>query len=220
MKRNNYSQLRRKVIVDPKFQSALTIRAVAFLLFMLVGMSVGLFLPLVNQIRGTDANPGDTRDPAVVILYMHEHFWPIALSFLILAVLGVVVISHRIAGPLVRVKRNLRSVGKGILPRPMKTRDKDYLQEEVEVLNDMVRNLGRRFDELKNAGSDLDESIASLEEQATLSADPELQDTLATVSAQANELNVLLAQFRWEGDPAPEHIRNQQPHRGLVATES
>ena len=222
MKQPNYSRLRRKVIVDPEFQRALTVRAVAFLLFMLVGMSVGLFLPLVNEIGKANADTGEPDDPAVVMLYMHEHFWPLALSFLILAILGVVVISHRIAAPLVRVKRDMHAVGEGVFPRPLKTRDKDYLQTEVEVLNEMVASLAQRVDDMKRVSGELQQAIAVLQESAEGSSDQESRDALAITSARAIELDSLVNQFRREGDPVPDgHIPTaQESPRTKVLAES
>ena len=111
--------LRRQYIVDPPFQYNLIGRAIAFVLFTFLLMCVGLFLPLITKCDDANGDSSAEYDTATAFLYVHENFWPIALICLVVAIIGVVRISQRIAGPLVRVKRHLNSVAEGRFPQPV-----------------------------------------------------------------------------------------------------
>ena len=58
-----------------------------------------------------------------------------SLLSLLVVVIGTVRFSHRVAGPMVRYKRNLALLADGKLPPPLRTRRSDFLKEEVVVLN-------------------------------------------------------------------------------------
>jgi methyl-accepting chemotaxis protein len=195
--------MRRRVIVDPRFQFSLALRAGVFVVLLLVGMSIGLFLPLVREIRSEGAAGGPPESQAMVMLYMHSHFWQLAASFLALAVLSVVLLSHRIAGPLVRIRRCLLAVADKKLPPPLRLRDKDYLQREAVALNTMVASLASNLGELQAASSRtrrLLKTTSALVEQQT---NPELSESLAAVAVSLGDLDGRLSSFvRGEEQPS------------------
>src|SRR5690606_10293119 len=126
--------MRRRFVVDRRFQFALLTRSIAFTVFVFLVMSAALFVPLIRGV-GTAASEGSEEglriDRITAFLYMHENFWPVALVCIGLAALGSLRQSHRIAGPMVRVKRYLNAVADGYLPGPLRTRKRDYLKCEV-----------------------------------------------------------------------------------------
>jgi hypothetical protein len=142
--------LRRRFVVDWKLQGSLCAHGVLNGVLLLVTVSCGIFLPLLW-------NLGDTselyrfEEQAMVMLYMHDRFWVLAGLCLGIVVLGAVRFSHRIAGPLVRYKRNLRLVAAGKLPPPLRTRRGDYLKEEVACLNEAVVGVASRVAAIRSA---------------------------------------------------------------------
>ncbi len=69
--------------------------------------------------------------------------------------LSTISLSHRVAGPLVRVKQGLRSLANGMAPRGLVSRKHDFMSEEVMLLNKLTQSLRNRAAELKSSGTSL-----------------------------------------------------------------
>ena len=141
---------RRRLIVDWKLQGSLCAHGLLYGTLLLVTVSCGIFVPLLWNI-GDAANLPNFEEQAIVLLYMHERFWLLALLCIGIIVLGAVRFSHRIAGPLVRYKRNLRLMAAGKLPPALRTRRGDYLQEEVRCLNAAAAGVAARVGAIRQA---------------------------------------------------------------------
>jgi hypothetical protein len=142
--------LRRRFLVDRKLQGSICAHGLLYGGLVLVAVSCGIFAPLLWDLSGGGPFVG-YEDQAIVMIYMHERFWSLAaLCFLVIG-LGSLKFSHRIAGPLVRYKRNLRLIAQGKLPPPLRTRPDDYLKEEVVCLNEAVAGVRQRIDAIREA---------------------------------------------------------------------
>src|SRR5262245_53457577 len=142
--------LRRRLVVDWKLQGSLCAHVLLYGGLMIIVVGAGIFLPLLQGLDRLPRGPGPD-DQAVVMVYMHERFWSIALLCFALVVFCAVKLSHRIAGPLVRVKRNLTFLANGKLTPPLRTRDGDYLKDEVECLNQAVAGVAGRVATIRSA---------------------------------------------------------------------
>lgn len=177
-----------RFIVDWKLQGSLCAHSVLYGLLVLVAVSIGIFLPLLWNLGDAD-RASVMEEQAVVMLYMHERFWWLALLCLVIVVLGAVKFSHRIAGPLVRFKRNLRLMADGKLPSPLRTRSGDYLQEEVACLNQAVAGITARVESMQKAHAALQHELAAL----AASGSRQARDDLEPVFAASRELQQSLA---------------------------
>lgn len=122
---------RSRLLVDRPLQWSLCAHALGIGVFAIAAVMLGLFLPPLWQlVRGADDDP-ERASAATVMLYMHEQFWLLAAGSLAVVAVWALRLSHRIAGPMVRFKRNLRLLAEGRLPPPLRTRRRDYLKEEV-----------------------------------------------------------------------------------------
>jgi hypothetical protein len=192
--------LRWRYIVDWKLQGSLCLHGLLYGLLVLVAVSAGIFLPLLWDLSDTD-RAVMLEEQAVVMLYMHERFWWLSLWCFLIVVLGAVKFSHRIAGPLVRYKRNLRLMADGKLPSPLRTRPGDYLQEEVACLNAAVAGLAGRVEAMQAAQVVLDRELqaaltrvarpAAAELEPVLAASRDLQRCLATIQRHDTRDDVL-----------------------------
>lgn len=174
--------LRWRLIVDRKLQGSLCAHGVLNGILVLTSVSIGIFLPLLWSLGDTDGASG-FEDQAVVMLYMHERFWWLALLCLVIVVIGAIKFSHRIAGPLVRFKRNLRLMADGKLPSPLRTRSGDFLQDEVACLNAAVAGLWARVESMQKAGAALQREL-----EAAAPSGSRRHDEFATVLAAQREL--------------------------------
>lgn len=194
--------LRRNYIVDRKVQYNLLLRTLGFVVFMLLIVSAGLYIPLLVELRRHAGELDSSYETSIALMFMQERFWPVALFCLAFAAYGTIVISHRIVGPLVRVKRVMESVGHGVLPETLKIRSKDYLKAEVDILNTMVARLATQIDQIKSANHVLNDSLATHRDNASRYGHDEIQATLTAVSQAAETLTREIEHFRRETDPA------------------
>jgi len=199
--------MRRNYIVDRKVQYNLLLRTLGFVVFMLLIVSAGLYIPLVVELRQHAGELDASYETSIALMFMQERFWPVALFCLAFAAYGTIVISHRIVGPLVRVKRVMKSIGDGRLPTTLQIRSKDYLKTEVEILNTMVAGLAEQVDRIKGTNQRLADSLAACQEDAARYGNEQLQSSLGDVTAAAQTLSQELAFFQREaqaphGDPA------------------
>jgi len=152
--------MRRRFFVDIPFQRSLVWRTVGLSCFLLAAVLFGLLLPVLRDRQSAGANRAVAADAATVFLHLHRNLWWIVPLCLVLPALVALHVSHRIAGPLVRVKRMLEQLGRGELPPPLETRRGDYLKPEVALLNNAVARIGERMDRLRAAHQDLCRALA------------------------------------------------------------
>ena len=102
--------------------------------------------------------------------------------------------THRIAGPAYRLARTLRQVGQGSLPRAIHFRRGDELAELEAATNDMLTELGRRMQLLQAHARELNQEIAQLAGNDSVSA------ALAHLQETARRLDEELAVFHPPAD--------------------
>jgi hypothetical protein len=140
---------------------------------------------------------------------MHDRFWLLALLCACIVLLGAIKFSHRIAGPLVRYKRNLRLIADGRLPTPLRTRASDYLKEEVACLNAAVAGVTARVEAIRKAQLAVRHEVLAIAERAAVAQG----DVSALVAASA-DLERALAAFSVH-DPGDERNPVAEPAQGL-----
>lgn len=174
----NKRVLRWRYIVDWRLQGSLVAHGLLYGALVLVTVIVGIFAPLLWNL--SDGAPGaGIEDQAIVMLYMHDRFWFLAALCLLIVVLGAVKFSHRIAGPLVRYKRNLRLLAQGRMPTPLRTRSNDYLKEEVACLNAAVAGMKARIDAIREAQVAVAREIQALSMRTPRQAASQLEPLVA-----------------------------------------
>lgn len=208
--------MRSRLIVDRGLQFNLITRMVMYVLFVFCVIGAVLFSPMVRKISG-GADP-DSLAMAEALLFMQARFWPVAALCLVVAVLGAVFTSHRIAGPLVRVKRIMRFVQEGHFPRQLRTRPGDYFRSEVEVLNGMVGGLADNIGDLKRVKHELDQALVVYGMLRGESADRDVHEAFEHLKHKIGELQDQLDQFSEQGKPDPEELQNASSSRYAAAT--
>ncbi len=208
--------LRWRFIVDWKLQGSLCVHGVLYGLLVLVAVSLGIFLPLLWNLSDAD-QVNVLEDQAVVMLYMHERFWWLALLCLAIVVLGAVKFSHRIAGPLVRYKRNLRLLADGKLPSPLRTRAGDYLQDEVACLNQAVAGITTRIEAMQQSHvilhGEIQGAMARLSRQAAFELEPVL-----LASRELQQCLAAIQRFDTKDDVVPQPTPVTRPDLALAGT--
>lgn len=84
------------------------------------------------------------------------------ISIILTVVLGIF-LSHRLAGPLYRLKKHMGFVGDGDLSLNIKFRPKDELKDIADSFNDMLDGLSSRLSNIKNISKEISAYIENNE---------------------------------------------------------
>jgi signal transduction histidine kinase len=187
---------RRSFIVDWRLQVAMAWRAIGLVVCTLMVVSAGLIIPLLDDLHPV-AREGSLLEAPAVMLYLNDRFWWLALTCIGLASAGAILVSHRIAGPLVRIRRNLRWLGEGKLPAPLRTRSRDFLQSEVATLNQTVAMIGQQVESMRATHAGLSSTLAAgaaaLRNGDAAAATHQLQSAFAAVDDLGRQLATFVA---------------------------
>lgn len=204
---------RRRFLVDRGLQGRLCVSGLLHGGVVLLAIALGILAPIVIELSA--AQPHRFEEQAIVMLYLHERMpWVVGVCAAILVAMALSQ-SHRIAGPLVRFKRNLRLVADGKMPPPLRTRRGDLMQEEVACLNAAVDGVARRIDAVQDAH---DAVRVALDDLLAASVDPE-DRRLVALSAALRGLDGALAAFQPvdPGDQRPAASRTARAPAEAVA---
>lgn len=137
---------RRIRIVNPRFQGTI-LGVFGGLSAMMCGV---IYLSIWSFFRGFDLTKIDT-DPAIrealVKLVMEQRadmdriFILTSIMIVSLMMLGAILLTHRVAGPLYRLEQHLKGIAEGGKVGDVKFRKGDFFQEVAEVFNRAIRRI-------------------------------------------------------------------------------
>ena len=129
------SEERQKVWVDP-FQTKLSLRIGGYLVVFFV-----VFVNFLFAWKMIDEGP---FDPAQQFIDTLRENLPVIVCLLVLVPVmawDAIRFSHRLVGPLVRIRKTIQAITDGEAVRPIKLRDGDYLTEMRDEFNKMLEAL-------------------------------------------------------------------------------
>jgi methyl-accepting chemotaxis protein len=138
----------RRVLVDA-FQLRLVGVGIFHFFLVVMVFVAALFTPIVLRLEGGDMSSPEVQAAAREFLFLHTRLWAPLLGAFVLLVLHNILVSHRVAGPLYRLRRFLKNIGDGDLLSPMKIRGNDYLHKEADAINDMLTCLRDKVSRLE-----------------------------------------------------------------------
>ena len=136
----------RSLLQNRRVQLIHALLIVTYLAVYTLLLSAAALAPTLLALRG-DASHATLADAAELFLF-ENRVWPLAL--LLIAGCGVhsILMSHRVFGPLVRVRHEAARIGDGDLTRRVRFRKNDHLLDLRDALNAMVDRLDRRMGEV------------------------------------------------------------------------
>jgi methyl-accepting chemotaxis protein len=179
---------RRKYVVDRSLQFRLLIYSVGYILFYIMAIGAGLFVPLMIQLSNADQASPEALAVATSFLYLHYHFWPVALLSVVVVALHSILTSHRIAGPLYRFRRIFQDLTEGSIPQAVRLRRRDLLQSEVQSINEMLDGLRARISEIQRAEELLGQSIAECKRRVALMDDAGVRQCIGELAERGDSL--------------------------------
>jgi general secretion pathway protein G len=121
-----------------------------------------IFGPPAFQLLTASTAPADRAAAATVFLALHGSVWLGLVLACLIGLARMAVVSHRIAGPLVRMVATLRAVQRGDVSMRFKVRSSDYLAQEAAALDAMTMRLRRRIRAAQGRALKLDAALEDL----------------------------------------------------------
>lgn len=176
---------RRQLIVDVVFQSKMMVRFACSVL--IVSFAIGIIVFFMTQTSTTVA----IEKTRVYAKPTSDFILPVlSLTVLSVAAVGAGVVlymtlflSHRIVGPVFRMRKELESLKKGQLKRNFTTRDKDELKDLSKALQEMSDALCGRHEGLKKSY----ETLAEFMKQEENSFNPSTRERLKKILDELGE---------------------------------
>lgn len=153
---------KKQYFIDKKLQTKYALLTILLLLIYSMLFALILFTPYIFKLE-TGATLEEKTAAARMLLELHKSVWP-ALGTVV-AILGVVSIfvTHKIAGPVYRFKRDLSEVCAGNLDISFKLRRRDDLKDLAEILNMVITELRTCVHTLQQDHASRSACIAELE---------------------------------------------------------
>lgn len=187
------SYARRRYFINRKFQLEFSIK---FLMIIAVASLAVLVLFYYNS-RGT-LTAGYTGSE-VKLLQTSAYFLPslllstagIIMISCLAGIFALILISHRLAGPLFRFQKSLDELGTGDLTRRFNLRDKDQFKELADRINALAATMDGKIGVIRTRADEMSLLLADL--QAVEAAQPALQNDAVVL---LREMDRKLAELR------------------------
>lgn len=185
----------RRRLIAGKVPNRFSLTNLNFFLLLFLVFGATLFGPLIIGLE-LDLYPYffSSEEAATQYLMFQKLLWPPLLLLFVILCVGTVVFTHRIAGPLYRLRGVLNTVGEGDLSVRASIRKHDYLQEEVDCINRMIDSLRTRMRDIEAQHREALDALVELKNAAGSS--PDMTEPLQRVEAEMDRLGARLRLFK------------------------
>jgi methyl-accepting chemotaxis protein len=170
---------RKTYIIDKRLQYRLLGYNAIYFFITVAALALALFTPLVFEISNPSLSPRQQAEVAGKILYIHSYLWPAV--FLILVILGFhsVLVSNKIAGPLLRFRRLFQRVIEGDISGTLRIRRGDLLINEQTKIDEMIFMLQSRIGQIQAEEAAIGELLARIRGEELSAEQKSVLDQLA-----------------------------------------
>ena len=158
---------RRTRIVNKSLQYRFLTMILIYSSILVLFMAIFLFVLDIIQMQDQDLGLKIRTMAADRLLTKHVWVWPAVLVLIGIIALHSFRSFWRVVGPLYRFRVVFEQVRNGDLSYPIKIRDKDYLHQEEQTLNEMLRALAEKLEIIQQTGEGALKSLVELEKKAT-----------------------------------------------------
>jgi hypothetical protein len=156
---------RKQFIINREIQIGITARFVfIFILFIVISTGVVFFPSALRLISGSTVE--ELSGPAHEFLILHKRIWPMVLLVISGTVVYSIFLTHRLAGPVYRLNKELKNMIEGNYPEKIILREKDFFKETASLLETLSNNLRNSERGLGDMGIIMGK-IMSLKEEAS-----------------------------------------------------
>jgi len=198
MKIKNYA---RKYIVH-RFQYRLLVNTLVYIAAVVLVFTGVLFVPLMIVLDSDARSSPVVQDAAHEFITLHTRLWPAVFVLVALLVTHTIIFSHRIAGPLERIRGELKKIGDGNLAVHVRIRKNDYLHEQVGSVNEMVEALREKIRTIEQNQKNANAVLSNLQRALIRGSGDEMNDQIEELGVVLERLKVSVGEFEFPRDAA------------------
>lgn len=174
----------------------------------MVLVSIGIILyPLIHDILFLD-DLDRQYQAAQTFLSLVKWIIPAILLLLVLFMAHLIIITHRICGPLVNFAHTFDRLARGDLTRKVHLRNGDYLSSECEKINHMIDGISDIINRLQGDHHKLMITLQDIKEQVNgIDTKEKIEVLLEMISQEAKHIADTLACFKTGDDEPGENHR-------------
>jgi hypothetical protein len=190
---------RRRIIVDGRFQIGVAIRIVACVYVYLALFALLANVPAIHAIvvRGDDTAAYVAAVERLKV-FLEVFVLPLALTFVAMCLHGLF-LTHRMAGPIHRLRSTLRDMRGKVLPAEFSLRKGDYFLDLCEDVNGLLTTLRSEVMESRRLCDEMAGEAQALEAAGGLSK--EAREHLLRMANGFTRLRQVVDGYRLEGEP-------------------
>ena len=207
-----------KRILVRGFQYRLIAGNLLYLLAVVLTFLVVLFAPVVTVLTDHSAPIGQREAAAFQLLALHERIWFAIPVLFALCLFHSALVSHRIAGPLVRFKQICADMARGDLSINFRVRNDDYLHQEAETVTEMARSLGKRIQAVQDGYREMSATLPQMLQAIGRTGDEETAVLAGKLGTQLDALGLQLRQFHLPEQAAEPTVQPKTTQADQVAT--
>lgn len=191
--------MRRRFILNKNLQYSMLFISFLYVILIFLVAGAALFAPLMIEMDMAAHVSKEVLEASHQLLYLHENFWPAGLLCLFLIGVHSIRTSHRIAGPIYRLRRVLENIKDGNLPGPLhRPRRGDYLEGEIELTNQMLESLRMKIGKIHKTYEQLSSAIDKCDKIAIQTSNDEVINCIKNIKERENQLGETIRHFRIE----------------------
>jgi len=145
-------------VINRSLQLRLIFVSLGYMAIILAVTLAFTLLPVLHTMFDT-ADPNAQYESAQTFLLLAQRLVPAVLVLCLFFFAHLVIMTHRICGPLVNFTHTFEAMADGDLSRRIQLRQKDYLQEEADMVNEVLDNLKDHMTALQAENDALAESL-------------------------------------------------------------
>ncbi len=154
---------RKRYFIEKQLQTKVILFVIILLMTYTLLFVAILFLPYIVPLS-FDYPLNEQTDAARMLLSLHTSIWP-ALTIVTLLLAGSsIFVSHKVAGPIYRLKRSLAEIADGNIQMTMKFRKRDELHDLAASVNLVIHEMRTLVGALQDGQETSSECIAELEQ--------------------------------------------------------
>lgn len=186
---------RRQILLE-NFQYRLLAANLIYFLTILLIFAGALFLPLIAQLESAALSWDDKQAAASQFLSLHTRLWPAIFVVFVLLALHSIVVSHRIAGPLYRLRRVLKAAAEGDLSVRVTIRKNDYLAKEADVVNELISAFTSKINRMQEQHKQMRRVVTALKGAIESGSVDDMKQSILDLATEMERIKADLDHFR------------------------
>ena len=198
---------RKRLLIDGSQRQLLGVYFVHFMVVLVVFFAAMVFIFNQQIIRSSLSVAQKQEFTSLMSSFAHR-MWPTMWILFVLMVVHLLYVSHKIAGPLYRIRSVLSYVGSGNLTARAKLRRGDYLTQDADAVNQMASELDNRIGHMCDEWTAASKALDDLEESIGSASRSEARECLGILKSHLAAWKESLDQFETSEKKPP--VRSDQ----------